>query len=348
MPFPTPYAWAIGRAAQQLGAGVLDRSFGLVRQRHRLRFDYHQGSRQNAASFAFQAELDVPLDLGLSISSGATDVWGRFAQSFVSYGDEPARVQALTSPALQAALMAALEHTADVADLPRVQLLDNGVRILTAPAAADGLPFGDDGYLVHLTEAASQVALAALEAARHVPPAASLVGLARDLERVARDTGMKFGPTPLTLEGRRHGVECRLVASRQAPLTYQLVLEARFVEPLGLGLSLGDRVEAPDFLSDLFYASPRFETGDAAFDATFEVRVGDERRARAVLGDVARRQLNQLRRFGPFAGDDRGLTLRLPAVHATGESAISALGALGDAAAVLSGLALERRAGPYR
>lgn len=346
--FQTPYAWAIGRAAQQLGAGATETRFGLERRRHSLSAEFHPARRHSPASFVVQAELDAPLDLGLSITSGATDVWGRFAPSFVVYGDEPTRVGALASGPVQAALMAALDHTVDVEGRPRVQLLDTGLKIETSPSGGEGLPFGEDAYLVHLTEAASSVAVAVLEAARHVPAAASLAGLAGELERIARETGMKYRPTPLILKGRRHGVECRVLASRVAALGYQLILEARFVEPLGLGLSLGDRADAPGFFEDLFHEAPRFTTGDADFDARFEVRVSDQHRARAVFGEIARRQLNQLRRSGPFAGDDRGLTLRLPALHATGDGVIVALGALSDATAVLSGLSLERRAGPYR
>lgn len=281
------------------------------------------------------------------MTSGATDVWGRFAQSFAVRADEPARAHALLGHRVQAALMSALNHTVEVPTDPRVALGDEGLRIRTSPTGAAELPFGDDGYVAYLAEEAGKVAEQVIESAQHLPAAASLAGLGDELARIALETGLTFSSAPLALEGRRLGVECRAIARRSTALSYDLVVEARFVEPLGLGLAIGHPPELPRWLDAFEYGSKRFTTGDAAFDSTLELCVSNIARAKAVVSDVARWQLLKLRGFGPFTGDDRGLELRLRAPVVTGEIVLSALGAISDAAAVLSGVSLER-VGPYR
>lgn len=343
---------ALERVAAQAGSIAYGNPGG-----KRLRLDYASytlevvyfgGSRGEPASLTVSASFTSPLDLGLSVQGRAPDIWGRFAPSFSVHADEPARAHALLTEPVQTALMRALAYTERVKERPCVALTDAGITILTLPSAHGQLPYGPDGYLAYLMSAAAEVVTTVEVARASVPSAASLVGLAQQMDLVARDTGMRFTLAPLGLAGRRLGIECRARVARKRALDYELVVHARFPEPIRLELALDDCMKGPAFLTELFFSRPRFTTGDAVFDSWFDLRVYDQARAQAVFSPTARRQLLQLRQLGPVRGDDTGLTLRLAVAGATGASVLGALVRISDAAATMLGKRLPGEGSAYR
>lgn len=304
------------------------------------------GTRGHAASLELETPFQPEFDLGLDARAGDTDAWGRFYPTFVVHADEPTRAHELFGSEAQEALLDLLRVTTEVSNRPRVTLGDSRLTVCSFAGAGDDFPTGTDRWLDYLIRTSARAAELVERRARRVKPVASLAALAAEFVDIARNTSLETTTCPLGLAGRRRGIECRGRIQRGAPLSYRLLVEARFPEPLGRGLAISGAIEAPGFLADLFYGRAAQPTGDRAFDERFAVRLSDASRLAELLTPPARVALLELRKFGDVEADDRAVSLRSPPLPGAG--VLTCMGLACDAVAAMVNAPPVRPVGPYR
>jgi hypothetical protein len=303
-------AWTV--AARELGLSYVDeRIFGRRHGQNVLAYTLRRNRGDDAYDVTVLASrLDVPLDLGLSLSQlSYQDPYGiaadiplgepPFDRRFLVRGDEAERVRDALSPRLRTLLMARVGDTT-------FHLSDTGMFI-----EVRGRPTNVH-WIIDAIELCSRATRQLDRSRRLVRCAAPLVEHRRAWARFATAVGLHSSSTPLAMWGELHGTAVHVFAVRRDPLRYELEVRADFPTPLNLGLLVKPRGMVERLTT--FFGSRDVAFDDPAFDDTFVVQ-GAAAEVTALLDATARQQLVALHHdFGPVLVSDDGVSLRRPTV----------------------------------
>jgi hypothetical protein len=247
--------------------------------------------------FRLGAELDPPLDLGLSISRRGlfgteVSVFARdheFEHRFATRVDEPHRARAL----IDAELRAELSRLSKAGH--QIWLSDGGV--LIEPKGPPGA-----SELIALLETSARIG-GLLEAARPgVVPAKPVESVLESWRALAAERDLRLSLTPLRLRGDEVSAE----TARIGAAAFEMRATARFVPPLDVGLA----GKSTDNVGLAVSSARDVTTGDLDFDTVFDLEARDEETVRAALGPELRRALLELAKRYAVTLDDLGITLR--------------------------------------
>jgi hypothetical protein len=216
-----------------------------------------------------------------------------FDKAFTIRGDEPERVRALLGPELRV-LLASNPASFEISDAEYT----SGGRV---GFAIEETYMSLVGHLQQAVRIARAVGLA--HAA--VPCAAALRAHQDVWLDYARANGFQSGSTPLWMQGKLGKFWVLARAHRNRADDFSLELAASFEQPLPIRLKIEPQRGALDAL-----AIPDLKTGDARFDAVFDVVQATEL---AWVDPELRRQMLDLAQLGLVRVIDSRITLHTPA-----------------------------------
>lgn len=217
-----------------------------------------------------------------------------FDKAFTIRGDEPARVRALLGPEVRQAIAAITSPSFEITDAE----FSCGSRV----------DFGINETFVDLANELRQaVRIARAIGAAHaaVPRATALAAHHDAWIAYARENQFQSGTTPLWMQGKlgKTWVLARARRNRENDFSFELVASAEQELPTTL------TIQPKQSLIESAVGSHALPTGDAAFDAVFDVTRTDRI---DVVDSELRRQLLLLSRYGPVRLFGSRITLHTP------------------------------------
>lgn len=261
----------------------------------------------------FTAYLQPPADMGLSIhtaglASKLGKLFGRhdiavgdpgFDAAFVVKADEPARAEALLTPALREALLGWKKSGA------AFYVTDDRVRLYVLPGAYSTLGAAD---LVANARAVAGLARALDVALIDVPPSTALAPHIDAWRAYAVTHGLGFSSSPLRAWGSLDASPFVARATANSDHAHGVDLWMQFAQRLPFFLRVR-HARFFDFLERTGDAA-HTETGDVGFDRELRVTTTDPARAKVILDDVVRAALLDLQRVdGDVVLDPVGLSV---------------------------------------
>jgi hypothetical protein len=331
-----------------------DRMWGAIRgQPVECRIEARGSGKNRTYWTVAVAPLRPQLDLGLAVRRagllakagesllGIEDVKvgdAVFDAAFSLGGDEPARVAALLSPELRAALLAspAKDRT--------LSMNDSGVRLDYHGTISD------ESWLRWALAHVVELAQLTQRSRAAVPAASPLAAQVPLWESFARAQGLQLMAAPLVMWGRLEGCDVDVYAVRTAKLSYVLEVLARYPQPLGIDLVVR-RPQAFDGLAALF-GGQDLSVGDREFDARFVVKSSQPAlAAQALSPQVRQAALALLARGLEVTVRDDGVAIRTTGFPATPQETLVDVRDAVTVAQLVNEAALQAQAaqvGPYR
>lgn len=265
----------------------------------------------------FCAFIDPPADLRLSIRTAGLaaklgELLGKhdievgdpaFDAAFDIKADEPARAEALLTPALRDSLLAWKKSNA------QFYVTDEGVFLSVMVGGVVPSSTLDVETLVANTRALAALARSFSVALRGVPSSTILAAHVDAWRAYAATHGLEFSASPLRAWGNLGGAPFVARATAVDDHAYGVDLRLRFERPLPWLLRVRP-ARFFDFLERTGDAAHE-ATGDAEFDRELRVTTGDPAAMKALLDDGVRAALLELHRAeGDILVDSDGLSVR--------------------------------------